>query len=144
MATLLQHGSCVAYRGKALLIIGASGSGKSGLALQLMAYGAQLVADDQVLLERVQDTLIASAPAAIQGLIEARGVGILKGQPCARATVCAIVNMDVVESERLPPKRFMDVLSLDIPLFHKVQSPVFAPALLQYLKDGALDPDEHP
>lgn len=141
--TSTYHGTCVAYEGRGLLIIGASGSGKSSLALQLMALGAELVADDQVTLTRAQKTLVASCPAPLKGLIEARGLGILQAKHCEKATVCAIVNLDVIETERLPPKRYMDMLSVAVPLFHRGDTPVFAPALIQFLKGGAVDPDEH-
>ena len=67
--------------GAALLILGASGRGKSALALGLMAAGATLVADDRTHLHaRRRRQLVASAPAAIAGLIEARGIGILKAE----------------------------------------------------------------
>ena len=70
------HASCVGLDGDAVLILGKSGAGKSALALTLMAYGAQLVADDRVVLRPVDGRIIASAPDTIAGLIEARGVGI--------------------------------------------------------------------
>lgn len=138
------HASCVAFEGRAVLILGASGSGKSSLALQLMGYGATLVADDRTELVRDGDQLIARAPAAIAGLIEARGLGILRADACEKATVCAIVTMDEIETERLPPKRCMDMLSVAVPVFRKGESPSFAAGVLQFLKGGALDPDGHP
>ena len=70
------HGSCVALTGKGLLITGRSGSGKSALCLQMVALGAELVADDRVQLRREEGQILARAPAAIAGLIEARGIGI--------------------------------------------------------------------
>ncbi|MCP1273024.1 HPr kinase/phosphatase C-terminal domain-containing protein [Gluconobacter albidus] len=68
------HASCVAWNGAGVLISGPSGSGKSELALRLMDAGFDLVADDRVLL----DGAVASAPARLAGLIEVRGVGILR------------------------------------------------------------------
>ncbi|MFT8808383.1 HPr kinase/phosphorylase [Gluconobacter sp.] len=68
------HASCVAWKGEGVLISGSSGSGKSELALRLMDAGFDLVADDRVLLQGI----IASAPERIAGLIEVRGVGILR------------------------------------------------------------------
>ena len=61
------HASCVAIQGRAVLIIGASGRGKSGLALQLMAFGAKLVSDDRTEVVLEQGKLIARAPATIGG-----------------------------------------------------------------------------
>ena len=70
--------SCVAVEGRAALILGASGRGKSTLALTLMAMGATLVSDDGVVLRRAPDGLTASAPPALAGLVEARGIGLLR------------------------------------------------------------------
>nr|WP_251363698.1 serine kinase [Epibacterium ulvae] len=138
------HGTCVAFDGRALLLVGPSGSGKSSLALQLMAFGADLVSDDQTQLMRDGDGVVATAPSAISGLIEAREVGLLRANVCEKATLCAIVKMDAIEGARLPRKRYMDILSVAVPVLHKSEGPHFAAALLQYLKGGALDPDDHP
>ena len=66
------HASAVALDGRGLLILGAAGSGKSALALELMARGARLVSDDQVALSVEGGRLIARAPAAIRGRIETK------------------------------------------------------------------------
>ena len=66
MAQLL-HASTVAFRGRGVVILGASGSGKSALALELMALGAGLVADDRTLVEVQDGALVASCPPAISG-----------------------------------------------------------------------------
>ena len=71
------HATCVAIGGRAVLLLGASGSGKSDLALRLIDRGAVLVSDDQTDLATVAGTVYASAPATIAGLIEVRGVGIV-------------------------------------------------------------------
>ena len=79
-ARLLLHASAVALGGRAVLLRGASGAGKSDLTLRLIDEGAQLVADDQV--ELTADAngrmLIAAAPEAIAGMLEVRGIGILR------------------------------------------------------------------
>ena len=64
------HGSAVAFAGRGVLILGGAGTGKSALALALIGRGAALVADDRVEIERRGGALIASAPAALAGLIE--------------------------------------------------------------------------
>ncbi|EHH67918.1 HPr kinase/phosphorylase [Gluconobacter morbifer] len=68
------HASCVAWNGMGVLLLGPPGAGKSDLALRLMDAGFQLVADDRVML----DDSVASAPRRLAGLIEVRGVGILR------------------------------------------------------------------
>ncbi len=72
------HGTSVALGGDGILLRGPSGSGKSDLALRLIADGARLVADDQTELRGVGETLEMAAPAAIAGRLEVRGVGILR------------------------------------------------------------------
>jgi HPr kinase/phosphorylase len=68
----------VAVEGRGVLLVGPSGAGKSALALRLIALGAELVADDRTLVARHGDRLVAAAPASGHGLIEARGVGLLR------------------------------------------------------------------
>ena len=79
------HASCVALGRSAVLLVGPSGSGKSALALELMALGAELVADDRTVLSLHDTGLIASCPASIRGRIDARGVGLLAADTVARA-----------------------------------------------------------
>ena len=71
------HASCVSIGGRAILIEGLSGSGKSDLALRLIDRGAALVSDDYTIVRRIDGKLIASAPPNISGLIEVRGVGLV-------------------------------------------------------------------
>ena len=72
------HASCVAIRKKGVLLLGPSGAGKSDLALRLIDDGAMLVADDRTDLQVRSGKIIASAPAILAGLIEVRGLGIVK------------------------------------------------------------------
>ena len=71
------HASCVSIGGRAVLIEGLSGSGKSDLALRRIDRGAALVSDDYTIVRRIDGKLIASAPPNISGLIEVRGVGLV-------------------------------------------------------------------
>lgn len=133
---MLIHASCVALDGRALLILGASGAGKSSLALQLMALGAGLVADDSTRIDLRGGWPVASAPGPIRGRIEARGVGILAADPAPPARVVVAVDLDQSETERLPPPRHMVLLGCRVALLHKAESLHFAAAILQYLKGG--------
>ncbi len=130
------HASCVAIDGCGLLILGASGSGKSGLALDLMALGATLVSDDRVILSRAGDDLVASAPPAIAGLIEARGIGLLNARPHGPVTLGCVVDLDRTETDRLPARRQILLLGVSVTLLLKVESRHFASALMQYCKKG--------
>ncbi|MEY4983000.1 MAG: hypothetical protein RIR62_1266 [Pseudomonadota bacterium] len=130
------HAGCVALEGRGLLILGPSGSGKSALALSLMALGAGLVADDRTILSLRGDALHATCPPALRGLIEARGIGILNVPPLDGARVVLAVDMGVAETERLPPHRHVTYLGRTVALVHAQQTAHFPAALLAYLKGG--------
>lgn len=133
------HATCVAVGDRAVLLAGASGSGKSTIALELMAYGATLVSDDQVVLVADNDVIVASAPSSIVGLIEARGIGILKAQAKDRATVVMVVDLDILTADRMPVRRVVTYLGCDLPLFHRPDGASLAPAILQLLRAGISD-----
>jgi len=87
------HATCVAIDGVGVLIRGPSGSGKSDLALRLIEGGAVLVADDQVAVEASGKALLARAPAALRGLLEVRGVGIVALASQDSAPVGLVVDL---------------------------------------------------
>jgi HPr kinase/phosphorylase len=133
------HASCVACDGRGLLILGAPGAGKSRLALELVALGAALVADDRVRLRRDGERLAASAPPRLAGLVEARGVGLLRLPFAPSATLAVAVDLDRAETERLPPRRSTAFLGATIPLILAGPS---AAALIAALRHGPpLDPE---
>lgn len=132
----LLHGSCVAIEGKAVVIAGRSGSGKSALALELMSRGADLVSDDQILLKDQDGQLLACAPEALRNKIEARFVGLLKAETVSDIAVQLWVDLDHAERERLPQQHTITCLGVKLPLLFAVSSPHFASAILQYLKHG--------
>lgn len=133
------HASCVAVDGVGVLIIGASGSGKSGLALELMALGGMLVSDDRTCLDTVGDVLIATSPPNIKGQIEARGVGILAADVVPSAPIRLVVDMEHREGDRLPEPRTCDLLNVKVPLLLGTGLAHFAAAIIQYLKGGRID-----
>lgn len=91
------HGSCVARNGSGVLLLGPPGSGKSDLALRLIDRGFILVADDRV--DIIQGC--ASPPAALAGLLEVRGLGILRFDHAAGVKLALAVRLDRAP-ERLP------------------------------------------
>ena len=93
MSTTL-HATCVAIGGRGVLLTGASGAGKSDLALRLIDRGAELVSDDGTLVEARDGRLFGSAPATIAGRIEVRGIGIVELPARAAVPVALIVALD--------------------------------------------------
>lgn len=138
-APLILNGSTVALNGRGVIILGASGSGKSALALELMALGAGLIADDKTKVERQDGSLIASCPAAIQGRIEARFVGILSAPPHGPAPLALAVDLDRTEDQRLPPWRTYEIAGVTLPVLHNSAHGHFAAAIRQYLLHGRTD-----
>lgn len=134
MTSLVRHASCVAWAGRGLLILGPSGSGKSGLALQLMALGADLVADDRTELRAAGGVLTAWAPAMIQGLIEARGLGLLRAAFLPEAAIVLVVDLGLTETQRLPPQRDVTLLGITLPLVLGSSHTHFPSSILCYLK----------
>ncbi|PWR25030.1 HPr kinase/phosphorylase [Zavarzinia aquatilis] len=98
--TLLLHATCVALGARGVLLRGPSGAGKSDLALRLVDRGAWLVADDQVELTVEAGTLVARCPAAIRGLLEVRGLGLVD-MPATRSVPLALVA-DLVPPADVP------------------------------------------
>ena len=137
------HASTVAFSTphgwRALVLAGASGTGKSELALTLMGLGARLVSDDQTEVIRHDNHLLARAPDAIRGRIEMRYLGILHVDPVPEAIVGALVDMDTRALERMPPSRKRDLLGIDVPVLHRIDTAAFAPALKHYMLQREID-----
>lgn len=104
---------------RAVLLRGPSGAGKSDVALRLVEAGGRLVADDQTHLARTGRAVIATAPSSLAGLIEVRGIGIVKlgrGQLIARAPLGLLVDLvPPGQVERMPEPASEKVLDIDLP-----------------------------
>ncbi len=117
------HATCVALKHgrtwRALLLRGPSGAGKSDVALRLIETGGRLVADDQTHLAKVGRTLVATPPPSLAGLIEARGIGIVKlgrGQLLRRAPLALLVDLVRPDQvERMPEPAREKILGFDLP-----------------------------
>jgi HPr kinase/phosphorylase len=129
MKTITVHASCVAFGNSAIVIRGRPGSGKSDLVLQLIdgqGYGlgnkllrAKLVTDDQVILQRLDDDIIASAPDILNGKLEIRGRGIRSVPHKAKGKLIGVVDLKPrAEIERMPEPKDMrtEILKLSFPL----------------------------
>ena len=110
------HASTVAVDGRAVLISGPSGSGKSDLTLRLLDRGFTLVSDDQTIVKREGDRLLASAPPTIKGKLEIRGIGIVEMDTVATAPIALYVEL-TSEIVRLPDdRRERPVFGVNLPL----------------------------
>lgn len=132
------HGACVAIGGRAVLIEGRSGEGKSDLALRLIDRGAALVADGQVICQRSDKALLASAPAHLAGRIEVRGLGIVEMPSVERIPVdLLIVILDT--PPRFPEDaRTRRIAGIDVPVLALAALEPSAPIKVELaLKQGA-------
>jgi len=118
------HATCVALRRgrtwRGVLLRGPSGAGKSDLALRLIDEGARLVADDQTHVVAKGRALLASAPPTLAGLMEVRGIGIVKLAPSqllASARLALLVDLvPASKIERLPEPAHETLEGVELPL----------------------------
>lgn len=127
------HASCVCAHGKGLLIFGATGAGKSALALQMIALGARLVADDRCDVFSENGQLFARAPHTIAGLIEARGIGILRLPFTAQTPITAAIDLQGDQPARMPAPRSLTIANVEIDFLHFHPAAHFPSALMCYL-----------
>jgi serine kinase of HPr protein (carbohydrate metabolism regulator) len=118
------HATCVAIQGRGILLHGASGAGKSDLALRLVDRGAAFVSDDYTLVRRDGARLIATAPQTIAGMMEVRGLGIVDLPSLASAPVALMIALDE-PVERMPAETMPTVHLAGVPI------PVIALAALE-------------
>jgi serine kinase of HPr protein (carbohydrate metabolism regulator) len=110
------HASTVAMDGRAVVIMGPSGAGKSDLVLRLIDRGFTLVSDDQTLVKRDGERLIASAPPNIAGKLEIRGIGIVDMKTVSDMPIALLVEL-TSEIQRLPDdSRERPILGVHLPL----------------------------
>ncbi|MEM9060094.1 MAG: HPr kinase/phosphatase C-terminal domain-containing protein [Pseudomonadota bacterium] len=132
------HASAVAIAGRGCLITGPSGSGKSTLVMEIMALGGRLVADDRVDLSRDGDSIHLSAPDRLRGLIEARGIGILRvDDPIDRAPCAYVVDLGEAAT-RLPMAQYRDLLGVQCPVILGKTRHGLAAAMVVLLKSGGM------
>lgn len=125
------HGSCVCKDGDAILVVGPPGAGKSDLVLRLLSRGFELVADDQVDISEG----IASCPDALAGLLEVRGLGIVRLPYRASGRLALVIELDG-RPERMPmPQQHPE---LRVPLIHIDPAAASAPERVALALDCAL------
>lgn len=116
MARHIHHGTVVSLHNRAVLLRGSSGSGKSDVALRLIEAGGVLISDDQVGLEKRQEKLYASSVTEIEGLLEVRGVGLLRTPFTHTAVVMLVVDLVARDAvPRLPEWEKVDIEGVLVP-----------------------------
>ena len=115
--------------GAGILLLGKSGSGKSDLALRLIARGAKLVSDDRTDLFVERGKLTARAPVSIRGLLEVRDLGIVALPSAAKARIALAVSLDGAKARLPKPEDYKSPfdLSAPVPLLRLAPFEVSAP-----------------
>lgn len=111
------HATSLVLGSKGILLTGASGSGKSDLALRMIKEkGAVLIADDRTDLSVIDNRLIASCPRAICGLLEVRGLGIisLPVQEQAEVVLVAELVADIKDIIRMPQSEVIELCGIPV------------------------------
>lgn len=113
----LVHATCVKMGDVGIMLRGASGSGKSDLALRLINRGARLIGDDYVYVGCEDGRLYAAAPHEISGKIEVRGVGIAVVPFDRVARIAAVIDLQNERVERLPQQSETMIETVALPCF---------------------------
>tara|TARA_B100000900_G_scaffold151021_1_gene128304 strand:+ start:305 stop:736 length:432 start_codon:yes stop_codon:yes gene_type:complete len=113
--SLIMHATCVDINGSGVLIVGRSGSGKSSLAINLIALGSTLVADDQCEIVKKNNKLSVFKPTSLPSSIEIRGVGLVSAPMAVETSLDWVVNMDEAETQRMPDLQFTEIDGYRIP-----------------------------
>lgn len=114
--TIARQSTCIAIDGRAVLIEGPSGSGKSSLALELIDRGASLVGDDAVLLETRGTQLFASPHPRTCGLIEIRNLGLVHYPVVHDISVALLIVLDEQAPRFIEAPEPADVQGVALPM----------------------------
>ena len=114
--TQVHQATCVAINGRAVLIEGPPGSGKSSLALTLIDRGAVLVGDDGLALEPRDGRLYASPPPNIAGLLEVRNLGLLEFPTVGNVPVALVVRLDPTAERFIETAERVELGGVELPL----------------------------
>lgn len=130
------HGTVISYQGMGCVLTGAPGVGKSRLAQEAIALGARLVADDRVQLTVQSGLLVAAAPAPLMGILEMRGIGIIRvGDALARQVLHLVVELDPTADAPLPEPDQVELQGITLPRLRLAPPPrISAAGLILYLR----------
>ena len=133
---LLLHGTAVTVGLRGLLILGPSGSGKSRLALEMIALGAHLVCDDRVWLNKIGTGFQLQAPEQLRGRIEAHGLGFLASKYKTSVPLSYCLDLSLENKVRLPHVSEKTKLGLKVSILPGKPIVPQAAALMVLLKNG--------
>lgn len=127
------HGTSIAVGGKGLLLLGASGSGKSGVAAQMICLGATLISDDLTLLDGRGGEILAMRPEGSAPEMELRGLGIVRVDTAVPTPLAAVLFLGP-GTGRLPEAEHLDLAGHVLPLLRHPPAPDLAPKAMLWLR----------
>ena len=123
------HATCIKAKSKGILLLGDSGTGKSDLALRMITmFSAKLVSDDRTDIRNDSGFIKASSPNILKGMLEVRGVGIVKFEHLKEVKVDLVVCLTNEKTERMPEKMVYELEGVKIPMFYLNSSDISAPS----------------
>jgi HPr kinase/phosphorylase len=135
------RGTCIAIDGFGLLLRGRSGAGKSDLALRLIDGGAVLVADDYTVVFVERGELVAAPPPELAGLLEVRGIGIVRVPAVPRTKLAAVVDLIDINTEtveRMPEREEVEVIGVPLPRYRLAALHASSPARIRLIAQMAI------
>ncbi len=142
------HGTMMSVYGEGILIIGASGMGKSELALELVSNGHFFIGDDAIDVKAIAGKVIGRAPKSTRPFIEVRGIGIINARDMFGIKsmvnhanidlVLELVDLDEVRNtiDRLGAKIMQhQILGINLP---KIQIPIYKGRNLSSIVEAAV------
>ena len=111
------RGTCIAVDGRGVLLRGPSGGGKSDLALRLIDGGARLVSDDYTDIENREGRLFASAPPEIRGMLEVRGLGVVRVASEPSVGLDVVIDLAATaDTPRMPASDQLELHGVFVPM----------------------------
>lgn len=131
------HATCINMKGRGILLLGDSGTGKSDLALRMIDMGAHLVADDQVSLRVEDGMVIASPPTVLASLLEVRGLGIFRFPGMTKSALALVIQL-VPQHQvvRMPLPATHELLGVKLPMWKLHAFEESAPNKIKLLADA--------
>jgi len=127
------HATAVSINHSAVLILGKSGSRKSGFALQLLALGGGLIADDKCFIYEKLNQVWVGKPPTLPEVIEVWGYGLISIKLVKASPVALIVNLDDTAKVRSPDPIYFKIRQHKIPVLNKIESSYFPAAIVNIL-----------
>ena len=113
---IVRQSTGVAIQGRAVLIEGDPGTGKSSLALALIDRGAALIGDDGVELAPAGERLLARPHPRTRGLIEVRNLGLLPSPVCDEAPVALVLRLEETAPRFIEQAERIEIAGCAVPL----------------------------